>query len=117
MNSTWTRTSCFLALIVAAASHARAVEPKVVDALKPVRLVRPELSGEIGRRIEDLIYKNYMALDLERGFLDPFRKRPPAKGWRYIGVGKVIDAGSRFAAYTRDAKVGKNCGCRASSRD
>ena len=61
------------------------VEPKVVDALEPVRLTRPELSGEIGRRIEDLIYKNYMALNLDRDFLDPsgvatyFRVPDPTK--------------------------------------
>ena len=109
MRTTLLGTSCFLALSVAAAGPAGAVEPKAVDALRPVRLTRPELSGEIGRRIEDLIYKNYMALDLERDFLEPFRQRPPiaANGVRYIGVGKVIDAGSRFAAYTGDAEVAK----------
>jgi len=109
MKMTLLTTSCFLALAVAAAGRVGAVEPKVVDALQPVRLTRPELSGEIGRRIEDLIYKNYMALDLERGFLDPFRTRPPiaANGVRYIGVGKVIDAASRFAAYTSDPEVAK----------
>ena len=105
MKTALIRTSCFLGLLVAAASHASAIEPKVVDALRPVRLEQPELSGEIGRRIDDLIYKNYMVLDLQRDFLDPFRKRPPAKGGRYIGVGKVIDAGSMFAAYTGDPKV------------
>jgi DUF1680 family protein len=92
-------------VFIAAVGPAVAAEPKVVDRLEPVRLTRPELSGEIGRRIEDLIYKNYMAIDLERGFLDPFRKRPPAKGNRYIGVGKVIDAASMFAAYTGDPAV------------
>jgi DUF1680 family protein len=107
MNTTMLTATCILALAVAAAGPAGAVEPKVVDALQPVRLTRPELSGEVGRRIEDLIYKNYMALDLEHGFLDPFRQRPPAKGWRYIGVGKVIDAGSMFAAYTGDPEVRK----------
>ncbi len=106
MNSTLTITFCSLALIFAVASHVGAVEPKVVDALDRVRLTRSELSGEIGRRIGDLIYKNYMALNLERDFLDPFRKRPPGN-WRYIGVGKVIDAGSMFAAYTGDPNVAK----------
>ncbi|NLF08362.1 MAG: hypothetical protein GX594_10340 [Pirellulaceae bacterium] len=84
-----------------------AVESKVADALLPVRLTRAELSGEIGRRIDDLIYKNYMVIDLERNFLDPFRQRPPTDGRRYIGIGKVIDAGSRFAAYTNDPEVQK----------
>jgi hypothetical protein len=82
--------------------------PNVRDALQPVTLDKTELSGEIGRRIDDLIYKNFMVIDLEQKFLAPFRKRPPlpaAKPWRYIGVGKVIAAGSRFAAYTGDPKV------------
>jgi len=94
-------------LIVASAGQANAVEPKVADALQSVRLKQSELSGEIGRRINDLIYKNYMALDLDKDFLNAFRKRPydGTKGWAYIGVGKVIDAGSMFAAYTGDSKV------------
>lgn len=80
-------------------------EVKVSDALNPVALKQAELSGEIGRRIHDLIYRNYMALDLDGAFLSPFRTRPFADGWHYIGVGKVIDAGSLFAGYTGDAAV------------
>jgi uncharacterized protein len=84
-----------------------AVAPKIVDSLQAVRLKEAELSGEVARRIHDLVYENYMVIDLERDFLGPFRTRPPANGWRYIGVGKVIDAGSRFAAYTGDPAVQK----------
>ena len=107
MRTTIIATCWVLAIIAVGADRAGAIEPKVVDRLQPVRLTRPELSGEIGRRIEDLIYKNYMVLDLEHGFLDPFRQRPPCKGSRYIGVGKVIDAASMFAAYTGDPEVAK----------
>jgi DUF1680 family protein len=92
-------------LLTAGVAWAGEVDSKVADRLQPVRLTHGELSGEIGRRIEDLVYKNYMAIDLEHGFLDPFRKRPAAKGHRYIGVGKVISAASRFAAYTGDRAV------------
>jgi DUF1680 family protein len=99
--------SCCLVLLAGATGLPEAAEPKVADVLQPVRLTRPELSGEIGRRIEDLVYKNYMVLDLDRDFLDAFRKRPPAEGWRYIGAGKVIDAGAMFAAYTDDPEVRK----------
>ena len=100
--------TCFLvAWSAMVAGAATAAEPKVTDALQPVRLTRPELSGEIGRRIEDLIYKHYMVLDLDKGFLNPFRNRPALKKGevRYIGIGKLIDAGSMFAAYTGDAAV------------
>ncbi|MBN2580644.1 MAG: glycoside hydrolase family 127 protein [Pirellulales bacterium] len=84
-----------------------AVKPEVIDVLQPVRLVQSELSGEIGRRIDDLIYKNYMVIDIEKDFLDPFRKRPALGEYDrcYVGIGKVIDAGSMFSAYTGDPKV------------
>ncbi len=99
---------CWMIASLAKAAPGGAVEPKVVDGLQPVRLAQGELSGEIGRRLQDLIYKNYMALNLEKDFLDPFRTRAPAKGSRYIGVGKVIDAASRFAAYTGDPAVAEH---------
>jgi uncharacterized protein len=99
---------CLLAsMLMGNCGAARAIEPNMPDALQPVRLTQAELSGEIGRRIQDLIYKNYMVLNLDRDFLDPFRIRPPCDGWRYIGVGKVIDAGSMFSAYTNDPAVQK----------
>ncbi len=105
-KTTLLHACCILAMLGMAVGRADAVEPKAADALLPVRLTQSELSGEIGRRINDLIYKNYMAID-ERSFLDPFKTRPPAKPeeWRYIGIGKVIDAGSMFAAYTGDPAV------------
>jgi len=104
----------FTALLLAPLAALKAAEVPakpaalVRDALHPVVLNKTELSGEIGRRIDDLIYKNFMVIDLEQKFLEPFRQRPPLpdkKPWRYIGVGKVIAAGSRFAAYTGDPKV------------
>jgi len=81
--------------------------PKHTDALRPITLRQTELGGEIGRRLDDLIHKNYMELDLERDFVEPFRTRPFTEGWHYVGVGKVVDAGSLFAAYTGDPEVAK----------
>jgi len=78
---------------------------KVSDILQPLALRRAELSGEIGRRIADLIRENYMILNLENDFIEPFRTRPFTEGMHYIGAGKVIDAGSLFAAYTGEAAV------------
>ncbi len=75
------------------------------DRLLPVTLKKAELAGEIGRRIDDLIYKNYMALDIDGFFVAPFRLRPFTDDYHYVGVGKVIDAGSLFAAYTGDPLV------------
>ena len=78
---------------------------KVADILQPITLRQSELSGEIGRRINDLVYRNYMELDLGRTFIEPYRSRPFTEGNHYIGVGKVIDAGSLFAAYTGSLHV------------
>jgi len=93
------------ALAGAAFSCAQPRAAQEVDKLFPVTLKQAELSGEIGRRIDDLIYKNFMALDIDGFFIAPFRERPFSDDYHYVGVGKVIDAGSLFTAYTGDPKV------------
>jgi len=83
------------------------VSPKVADKLERVILSQDELSGELNRRISDLVYKNYMVLDLDRDWLDYFRNRTDrneANGV-YYGIGKVMDAGALFAKYTNDSAV------------
>jgi uncharacterized protein len=93
------------ALAIVAMSFGQSPAPRAEDRLMPVALTRAGLQGEIGRRIDDLIYKNYMALDLEGVFIAPFRSRPFTDDGHYVGVGKVIDAGSLFAAYAGDPQV------------
>jgi hypothetical protein len=39
--------------------------------MQPITLKQTELGGEIGRRINDLIYKHYMAINLESQFIEP----------------------------------------------
>lgn len=87
------------------APAAEGVVPKVADALQPIVLKQPGLAGELGRRINDLVYTNFMALDADGFFVAPFRSRPFTNGYHYVGVGKVVDAGGLFAAYTGDPKV------------
>lgn len=103
------KPSIWLAAALAAAgaafSCAQSESPHDADRLLPVTLKKAELSGEIGRRIDDLIYKNYMALDIDGFFIAPFRARPFTDDYHYIGAGKVIDAGSLFTAYTGDPLV------------
>ena len=84
------------------------VNPIIGDKLIPVGLTHSELAGgELDRRIMDLIEKNYRVLDLDRDWLDKFRKRTDRGDKRnvYYGIGKVLDAGSLFAEYTGDPKV------------
>ena len=99
--------SIFFVVVLAGAffSNAQSKKSDEQDKLRPMTLKQAELSGEIGRRINDLIYKNYMMLDIDGFFIAPFRSRPFTDDYHYVGVGKVIDAGSLFSAYTGDPKV------------
>ena len=83
------------------------VKPRVQDKLCRVTLNQKELGGELDRRITNLIYQNYMVVDLDGKWLDHFRHRTN-RGDRshvYYGIGKVFDAGSLFSAYTGDPQV------------
>jgi len=71
--------------------------------MTPIGLDEIKVAGEIGRRIDLTIRKNLLALDTENVFLPAFRQRNLESG--YIGLGKLIDATVRFAAYTGDEKV------------
>ena len=67
----------FLALGIAAASAGErdVVKPLISDKLISERLTHEEMTGgEIDRRIMELIYRNYMVLDLDRDWLDKFRE-------------------------------------------
>lgn len=82
--------------------------PKTDDTLYPVDIRNVRVGGEMGRRIEVTVQNNLLALEADRDFLKPFQDRNAKDG--YIGLGKLIDAWVRFAAYTKDEKViqGKN---------
>lgn len=92
-------------LVIATFGRGQAVKPSVPDKLCPVTLTKAGLGGEIGRRLDDLIFKNFMALDMDGFFVAPFRARPFTDDYHYVGVGKVIDAGSLLAAYDGDPRV------------
>jgi len=103
---------CLCAFIAAAAgpwcqAPFDVVDFKVPDRLCPVPLNGRELSGEIDRRLRNLIRSNYMVLDLDGKWLDYFRNRTDrgSRSHVYYGIGKVLDAGSLFAAYTGDPEV------------
>ena len=71
------------------------------------RLTHDELAGgEIDRRIMELIYQNFMVIDLDRDWLNMFKNRTDRGEIQnvYYGIGKVLDAGSLFAQYTGDPK-------------
>ena len=61
-----------------------------------------KLGGELGRRIDLTIQGNLLKLDIDHDFLKPFQER---KSNDFIGLGMLIDAVVRLAAYTGDPKV------------
>jgi len=73
------------------------------DLLTPLNLRDVKVGGEIGRRIAITITNNLLVLDADHDFLAPFKAKTAQGG--YIGLGKLIDATVRFAAYTGDARV------------
>lgn len=90
------------AILATAAPWAHASE-SATDQLTPLPLSQVHVGGEIGRRIDVTVYNNLLVLDADGDFLAPFQQRNQAGG--YIGLGKLIDAAVRFAAYTKDPKV------------
>jgi hypothetical protein len=73
------------------------------DALAPLAPADVKVGGEIGRRIDVTVSNNLLVLNADKDFLAPFQKKEKKGG--YIGLGKLIDATVRFAAYTHDEKV------------
>jgi len=70
---TKTILALFCSLFLAASVHAGescqatfdVVKPRVPDKLCRVTLNQQELGGEVDRRVQNLIYQNYMAVDLD----------------------------------------------------
>lgn len=111
MNSSLQLVLSMTLVLTAAGAQAMASdEPPVAHnrdlaatALTPIGLGEIKIAGEIGRRLDITVHNNLLALDTENVFLVPFRQRNQESG--YIGLGKLIDATVRFAAYTKDEKV------------
>ena len=98
----------FLAVLPVAVAFAQ-TRPVVRDAIVPVPLAHSEMGGVIDDRIMSLVENHYMVLDVDGRWLAKFRNRDETpeygKGWRYEGLGKLIDAGALLSVYTRDAAV------------
>jgi len=64
--------------------------------LRPVPVKQVKLEGELGRRLELTLRRNYLALELDGDFLRPFRRRQPKEkvtGFgRFTGLGMLIHA-------------------------
>jgi DUF1680 family protein len=77
-------------------------EAWAADIFSPLDIRHVRVGGEIGRRVDMTVHNNLLALDVDKDFLASFKTKDTRN---YIGVGKLIDAAVRFAAYTKDDKV------------
>jgi DUF1680 family protein len=75
------------------------------DRLRPLEPRQVKVAGEIGRRIDVTLRNNLLVLNAERDFFAPFQKQSLKEG--YIGLGKLIDAAVRLAAYSGDPQAVK----------
>jgi DUF1680 family protein len=73
------------------------------DALAPLDLRQVKVGGEIGRRIDVTVNNNLLVLDIEKVFIEPFKKKTTRLG--DVGLGRLIDTTVRLAAYTSNDKV------------
>jgi len=73
------------------------------EALEALDLRQVKVGGEIGRRIDVTVQNNLLVLNADKDFLAPFSAKTAHEG--YIGLGKLVDAAVRLAAYTNDKKV------------
>ncbi len=74
----------------------------IKDQFAPVKLSDIKVGGEIGRRVDITIDNNLLKLDIEKDFLNSFRKKDDAE---YVGLGKMIDTVVKMAVYSRKDKV------------
>ncbi|OCT15418.1 hypothetical protein A8709_15165 [Paenibacillus pectinilyticus] len=80
---------------------------EIRKAMETIDIRQITIGGEIGRRIDVTAVNNLLALNVERDFLSPFQEE-----WHneqelgdYVGLGKLIDALARLAAYKQDAAI------------
>lgn len=67
-----------------------------------------ELGGEIGRRIDVTINNNIKNLNIDKNFTSHFEvKTGPEVVGAFVGMGMLIDASVRFAAYSKDPEMVK----------
>ena len=103
-----------LATFVCLSAHAAPPAPlqsykvpaAVEDRLALIDISNVTLGGEIGRRVDVTIDNNIKRLNLRRDFTRHFEeKRGPQVVGAFIGMGMLIDATARLAAYSDDEDV------------
>ena len=90
-----------------AQEHEKVVIPaKVKDKYDPIDFSKIKMEGELGRRIDVTINNNIKNLSIHKNFTSHFEhKKGPNVVGAFIGMGMLIDASVRFAAYSGDPEM------------
>ncbi len=75
----------------------------IADLFVPVNISDVKVFGEIGRRVDITLQNNIQCLDVDNDFILPFLKKGSSGG--FVGIGMLIDAVVKFAAYTGQDEV------------
>jgi uncharacterized protein len=97
------RTACCVAVLAGLFVACSGITASAEDQLSRVGPGDVKLGGEIGRRIDVTIQNNLLKLKLDEDFLNPFRQRKAKEG--FTGLGMLLDAAVRLAAYSGDPRV------------
>ena len=76
---------------------------RAADLFQPLEHRQVKLGGEIGRRIDLTVEGNLLKINVDGDFLKPFQEKKLQGG--FVGLGMLIDATVRLAAYTGAPKV------------
>jgi uncharacterized protein len=80
-----------------------AAPPRSSEEFLPLDLRQVKVGGEIGRRIDNTIFNNFMVIDVDKDYLAPLKAKQDQEF--YVGLGKLIDSAVKLAAYSGDEKV------------
>jgi hypothetical protein len=100
------RRHALAAIVLAAAmgcAGGLSAAPRNAGGFSPLDLRQVKVGGEIGRRIDNTIFRNLMVIDVDKDYLAYLDAKTSSD--RYIGLGKLIDAAVKLAAYSGDEKV------------
>jgi len=94
------RCGCVLGVIVSQLLGGRLL---AVDVLHRLDVRQVQLGGLVGQRARLTVENNLLRLEVDGHFLRPFREKKADEG--FVGLGMLIDAAVRLAAYTNDPRV------------
>jgi uncharacterized protein len=97
------RWAAMAVLAAAGCAASLSAAPRDGEEFSPLDLRHVKVGGEIGRRIDNTIFHNFMVIDVDKDYLMPLRTKQGQEF--YVGLGKLLDSAVKLAAYSGDEQV------------